>query len=480
MNERSPGREARPDVLLANLSTGGRSYMVLPPLGMAYTAAALERRGYTVRIIDCHAADIDAPSLADQVRRMRPRIVAVGLFTSGLNLFQTSYRPYLEQTRREGAYQRLVVGGHHVNHEPEIVEKLGLDLGLHGDGVLSMPALVDVLLRDKGTLGDVPGALYRDKSGRYRQNPVAFEPDFDAFPRPARHLLDRQLYFHPLSQGRPTVAIVTQLGCPFRCLYCSGQDLEYNRAVRPRSIADVGDEVGECLEQGYGFIEVSDDSFTISRERSTALAEEFLSRGYQFRWSVQTRGDLVDRETLRTMARAGCVKVSFGFGAGNEDLRLGVVNKRVSNERFRQAITWAREFGMTTVFNAIVGFPGETRHDMRETYRRVAECDPDLAAFHPLEIRPGSGYWRLLRERGSVPDDFFVRLANSGMGEVRDNDQGIQAREIKRRAVQMSLRYYLSPRRGARAARVLRGPVFHHVARNGLSLFVIKRLTRGG
>lgn len=453
---------------------------MLPPLGMLYTAAALEQRGYEVRLVDCHAAGIDARGLAQKVRQMRPRIVAVGLFTSGLHLFQTEYRSQLEQTLREGACEHLVVGGHHVNTEPEIVERLGLDLGVRGDGVLSMPALADVLLRGLGSLSDVPGALYRDEAGVLQKNPIALEPDFGAFPQPARHLLDRKLYFHPLSRGRDTAAIVTQIGCSYRCLYCSGQDLEYNRTVRRRSVGDVADEVQDCLAQGYGFIDFSDDTFTLSRRRAVAMAEEFLSRGLDFRWSVQTRGDLVDRATLRAMARAGCVKIAFGFGAGDEALRLGLINKRVTNKRFEQAIVWARELGMITVFNAIVGFPGENLGSMEETFRRVAALDPDLANFHPLEVRPGSGYWRMLLEQGAVEEDFFARLAETGDVDVLDNDRGITTREIMHRAVRMTLRYYLTPRRGLRAARILRGPVLRHVVGNTLSLFVVKRWTQGG
>lgn len=480
MTRRTPNGDARPDVMLANLGTGGRSYMVIPPLGMLYTAAALESHGYEVCLVDCHAADIDAHGLAQRVRETRPRIVAVGLFTSGLHLFNTQYRPQLEQALREGACEHLVVGGHHVNYEPEIVQRLGLELGLHGDGVLSMPALADVLLRGRGALRDVPGALYRDERGAFRMNPIAVEPDFGAFPRPARHLLDRDLYFHPLSRGSDTAALVTQIGCSYRCLYCSGQELEYNRKVRRRSVSDVADEVQDCLDQGYGFIEFSDDTFTLSRSRTAALAEEFVARGLDFRWSVQTRGDLVDRATLGAMARAGCVKVAFGFGAGDEELRLGLINKRVSNERFEETIVWARELGLITVFNAIVGFPGETLRSMEETYRRVALCDPDFANFHPLEVRPGSGYWRMLLEQGAVEEDFFARLAQTGVVDVLGNDRGITTAEIMRRAARMTLRYYLSPRRGVRAARILRGPVMRHVAGNTLSLFVVKRWTRGG
>jgi hypothetical protein len=127
-----------------------------------------------------------------------------------------------------------------------------------------------------------------------------------------------------------------------------------------------------------------------------------------------------------------------------------------------------------------VGFPGETREDIRGTYHRVAQCDPDLANFHPLQVRPASGYWRLLRERGVVGEDFFTRLAHTGHGEVLGNNQGITSAELARYAVQLTLRYNLSPRRGLRAARILRGPVMRHAVRHGVALFVLKRLADGG
>ena len=463
------------DIFLIHSSTDGKSYVVTPPLGLTYIAATLLNKGYSVKIIDNYAYNIKSSELVELIRKYKPAIIGISLYTASLASFLNDIKPKINKEIQKGNTKHLIVGGYHVNFDPDIIKTLNLKYGAIGDGVISMPAFADLVIKNKGNIKNIPGLIYR-KNGKYYNNKPAIEPDFDKFPLPARNLLDNSLYFHPVAKGKQVTSMITQLGCPYRCFYCSGQELKWYRQIRKRNISLVVDEIEFCIANGFSFIDFYDVTFTLEYKRTMALLNEIIKRNLKFKWSSQTTANSLDEKLVQKMSEAGCVKIAFGLGTGNESLRNSIVNKKISDHHYENGIKLLRKYNIASVINTVIGFPTEHAESIKQTYKKVCELDPDFANFFPIELRPASKYHKYLQANKYINEDYFFQLANGKKNMVLDDINEMSSRQLFKICSYYYIKYHTNPKRFIRAFKHTFGKDIHKIINNGLSLFAFKRL----
>lgn len=438
------------DVLLVNLHSVRNKWVLHPPLGLCYLAAVLERDGFDVRILDANVPpELPGPMLLQEIERIRPGIVGVTLFTPDLGSFG-ALLPGLRALQERGGFGELVVGGHHASYDPAIVEQVGLRWGVMWDGEQPFLALCRALLRGQGDPEAIPGVI-SNVSGRSRVNHHRLTPDLDELPRPARHLLDNDAYFNPMSSRRITSAIMAR-GCPFSCSFCSGATETSKLRMRYRRAENVLAELRECKDRwGIDYVEFVDETFTLNRHLVADLCDGL--RGMGIKWGCQTRADVVDRELMRRMGEAGCDKVAFGIDASTERVRMSVAGKRIDDGRFRDAFRWARESGIKSVANIIFGFPGERPYEVNRTLSFVRSLDPTFANFQPLYIYPATEIYERALAEGKIDPGFWKRMVDGEASMVpiyEQPDQGLDAERLRGFGRWFIWRFYLRPGQIAR------------------------------
>jgi len=195
--------------------------------------------------------------------------------------------------------------------------------------------------------------------------------------------------------------ILTSRGCPARCTFCA--NYVTGRSFRYRSPVSVIAEISAWHDRyGLTYFPCWDDALTANSSRLVELcvAMERELR-FPFAFGAITRANLVTPELLRTMRHAGLNNVNFGVESGDDEI-LKSIKKGIRTDQVVRALTWAKEEGLVTACNFMLGFPQETPTQLERTLRFMERIAPLVDAFSTMGVVvpfPGT----------SIYDDFHAR-----------------------------------------------------------------------
>jgi tRNA A37 methylthiotransferase MiaB len=97
------------------------------------------------------------------------------------------------------------------------------------------------------------------------------------------------------------------------------------------------------------------------------------------KWSSYARISNLDYPLLEKMKRSGCVALDIGVESGSMDM-LRAMGRNYNPENAVNIARFARELGIITNFNVVVGFPGETGDSIKRTAELIEKAAPDTFA----------------------------------------------------------------------------------------------------
>jgi len=424
-----------------------RFLKTMPPISLAYVAAALEKAGVNTRVYDdsLHHGDLDARTAA--LQRERPDVVGLSCVTpmaSGIYAMARWVRQFDPSIR-------IVMGNIHADVFAEQILRAGLaDYVVHGEGEITAPALIQALERREDVSGLEGISFLAD--GRHVRTPVRpYVEELDTIAFPAWHLfpVDRYEIFGFASVRKPGALILGSRGCPYKCSYCSLKIMGDRR--RKRSARNLVDEA-EWLHEAFGYKQISftDPIFPLTKKEGLAFSRELISRGLHRKlvWITETRVDLVDLELLEAMREAGLRRIMYGFESGSE-AGLDAIRKHATLEKARRAVEMTRAAGVEIIGFFMLGVPGDTRQSMEQTIRFAANLDIDFAKFTVFSPFPGTPVYEEFLREGKIPEtQAWERFTNY---PTEDNPpiylpDGVTNRDIiamQRRAI---LKFYVRPK----------------------------------
>lgn len=358
----------------------------LPPLGLLYVGAALQKAGYSVQLLDCTFLS-GIEEAKEILRSWRPRLV--GIYTM---ITMARYGIALgKEARKLGV--PVVFGGPDASLDPgKYLRKGAGNFVVIGEGEVSAAELVSCLFQGSDPR-EVKGLAYMDDNGLVvstpRREPIS---NLDGAPFPNRNLIDNERYREVWRQdhGFAMSLIITSRGCPFGCHFCSNHIAPFGRRYTYRGPANVVDELDEVVNRyGYDRVWVADDVFSINRKRTLALCQEITRRRIRFNWSCLTRADLVDDEVLTAMKQAGCYIIYFGVESGSQRM-LDAMNRSMTVQDIMDGTLAAKRAGIKIHTFLLVGFPGETYSSIQSTIRIVKRISPDEFSFTIAYPLPGT------------------------------------------------------------------------------------------
>jgi radical SAM superfamily enzyme YgiQ (UPF0313 family) len=158
-------------------------------------------------------------------------------------------------------------------------------------------------------------------------------------------------------------------------------------------------------DQGYRSIYLTDDHFLLKRQRITDICEGIIERDLQFHWGCEGRVDSVGVDQLPLMSEAGCDMLAYGVEAGTQTT-LDRLEKRQTLAQVEHAVGQAKEHGIARVHGFfVIGCPGETATDIRETFRFAARLELDTFGFNRLAVYGGTPLWKEYVGRGIIDED---------------------------------------------------------------------------
>ena len=356
-------------LLVAPLWYGGSGLDKLiskvPPLGLAYIAAVLEKEGFgNIRIVDMKAEKIGFGELRDIIFNFKPKILGVSLATG-----QVSSGTKLIKIAKEIDKDIIcMIGGPHPSALPEkTLEETDADVCIFGEGELTTLEFVKAVYEGK-ELDGIRGLAFK-KNGAIKKNPPrALISNLDDIPFPARHLILSTAEYSKDSETALTsihATMMTSRGCPFRCAFCDKS--VFGRSFRYRSAKNVVDEI-ETLVKSYNVqsIRFFDDILTAIPKRVKEICDELIKRNLKIKWSCEARVNTVNPEMLKMMKNAGCTEMHFGIESGDQKI-LDLQQKDITLDQAREAVKWTNEAGIESRGYFIIGLPGDTKKTINET-----------------------------------------------------------------------------------------------------------------
>ena len=165
------------------------------------------------------------------------------------------------------------------------------------------------------------------------------------------------------------IQLETYRGCPYACTYCNSPTsrmLDKN-FVRQKKLETVRKELDDYIEKydpNYWFI--IDDSFT-ARPKKDLIALCKLLGEYKIPWWCNTRIEAIDEEILAAMKEGYCDRIQFGIECGNDEYRIKVLKRNITNKRYYEKIPVINNSGIPYGLNVIIGMPDETEEMVFET-----------------------------------------------------------------------------------------------------------------
>jgi len=319
-------------ILLINPKSKALDALPIPPLGILYIAAYIREKGFPdVRVIDDNRERLPIDILEDEISKA-DILGLTGTTSQFVNACELA-----SLAKKHNVF--TIYGGPHASALPE--ESISyMDAVVVGEGERAFHYILTT--KDKG--------IYE----------AQFIKDLDGLPFPARDLIPIKDY--PVRELKrfdgAYTHIVTGRGCSGKCIFCSSPMMwKYPRLM---SADRIFQEMVELYEK-YGFrnIHFQDDTFTLSRKRIERLCTLIIDSGIDFKFSCQTRPDMVDYPLLQRMAEAGCVQIEYGVESGDPRL-LKTARKEYNKQQIRESVRSAKRAGIATYGFFIVGLPGET------------------------------------------------------------------------------------------------------------------------
>ena len=365
------------------------------PLSLSYLAAALQREGIEVEILDLLVARYSKGKVRDKLGQYRPQVVGVTCVT--LN-YPTAAR-ILKVCKEFDPAITTVIGGPHATFalKDTLLRAPWIDIVVRGEGDEAVVELVRVL--EKGAdLHGVAGIAFRKDGAVAQTGPRPLIEGLDGLPLPARHLLPISKY---RALGAPCT-VVTSRGCPFGCIFCSAPAM-FGRRVRFRHPKLVVDEI-EMVHNELGFerINIVDDTFTANPRHAGEVCNEILRRNLKVEWSVYSRVDTITEDLAKLLKEAGCAWILFGVESADEAI-LKTINKGITRDKVRAGVRLATESGMKVFNSFILGLPGESPQTARASLAFAQELNRDYDAkygFHILSPLPGTELYDKADEYG--------------------------------------------------------------------------------
>ncbi|WP_263376736.1 B12-binding domain-containing radical SAM protein [Granulicella aggregans] len=372
------------------------------PIGTLYAASALREMGISVAVFDSMLEEPSAAFVA-MLDAEQPKIVAV--YEDDFNFLSKMCLTRMREVAWEMAgvahNRRIltVVHGSDSTDNPGLFLENGFDYVLCGEAEETLTQLCAAVL--KGDAIPIPmldGLVRRDETGQPVRsgNHLAKNPEWSQLSVPARDLIDLEPYRKAWmdAHGYFSTNMVSSRGCPYRCNWCA-KPISGNK-FHLRAAAAVAEEMAVLKRAGAQHIWFGDDVFALNHHWVEEFAEEVTRRDAAVPFKVQSRADLMTKDTVQHLKAAGCAEVWMGVESGSQSV-LNAMDKGLSLPAVVVARRRLKEAGIRACFFLQFGYPGEGRNEIQETIEFVRENRPDdigISFSYPL---PGTAFYEKVR-----------------------------------------------------------------------------------
>ncbi len=403
------------------------------PLGIAYLGAVL-KKDYEVKLLDATTENYrNVENLGNGLIRyglsdeqIKKKISEYSPNVVGITCLYSSQLPFVRRicqlAKEVNPKITTIIGGTHPSFlADESLKESSIDFIILGEGEETLPRLLKRLEIDQD-FADLDGIAFR-RDGRVQINPrTRYIEDLDGLPFPAWELLPMKKYSTinlPMSttcKSRHWVPIITSRGCPAKCVFCSSVHFWGNH-YRACSAENVLNEI-ELLVKEYNIKEIQfcDDNLIIDKKRAKEIFQGIIDRRLRIFWNTPNGIALwkLDEELLELMKASGCYELTLAIESGDQEVLSKIIKKPLNLARVESLTKIIQRLKIRTHSFFIVGFPGETKEQIRRTFSFARKLRLTSAFFFIANPLPGSKLYEICKQKGYLKDGFDFETINYG------------------------------------------------------------------
>lgn len=418
------------------------------PKWLAYTTAALEQDGHTVKLRDAVASKLALKDLLEEVSAFRPEVLVIETNFSSL----TNDIGVLDKIKHSIGHNivTIITGPPTATYPEQILENGSVDIVARFEYDFVVRELITGISQGK-SLSLIQGIWYKEDNliVKNPERKFSSQEDLDNLPFVAKVYQDHlNVFDYYLSQSLyPVVQIFSGRGCPFKCSFCSWPENLMGRSIRLRSVENLINEF-KYISEELPFVKeifIEDDTFTLKKERVREFCRSKIEDDLSIRWSCNARADL-DFETMKMMKEAGCRLIIVGYESGSDAI-LKSIRKGVVIERAKEFTKDAKRAGLLVHGDFIIGLPGENHETAMQTLQYIKEIRPDVLQVAVATPIPGTEFYDYVRDNGYLQiRDMKESIDENGYQKCIISYPQFTHSDIEKWVNRILKEYYLSPR----------------------------------
>jgi len=364
------------------------------PLGLCYITAVLNDNGHACAIYNADYLDKKTYSsqiemlnatehyraihedpdhsiwkeAADTILEYHPDFVGFSIYTANL----PGAEIIASHLKRRQPGIRIVVGGAHASLAGSriLAESPSIDAVVRGEGEYAM-----LELANGKPVAEISGLDWRKDGVVISNEKREMIQDLDTLSLPDRASL------YPAGRNDEAYALITSRGCPHNCFFCASPMI-WDRRVRFRGTESVIQELQNLKSKGHRLVQFQDDCLTFGRKRFTELLDRMISEKLDLEWICESRLNTLTPDVVALMKEAGCIRVKVGVESGSPEI-LKRVNKGITTEQVIEKTRLIKAAGLEITAYFMIGFPGETNAQARQTIDLAKKISAD---YYSLSI----------------------------------------------------------------------------------------------
>ena len=335
-------------------------------------SACLKRAGHSAELL------ITSPEkIVDKIISYTFDVIGFSVITGERGLILKM----IEKLRNAGIKAPITVGGLDAIFNSEYWnEKSGADIICIGEGERAIVELLDAIER-KSDYKSLKNFWVKEKGITYKNKllPILTVEDLNKLPD-----FDYKIFEN--YYGVPFIAYMCGRGCPYSCAYCFNhayrncQDIAVKQYCRMR---DPGICIEEICRIKTKYIDNGKKERYIYFIDSTSLydkkwAIEFFTLFKEkvgLKYSINACINEIDEDISKLLKDTGCTLIRFGLESGDEEFRMNVLNKKITNETFVKNLAILNRDKVKYQISILMGFPYETIDNAFNTIKFCQEIN---------------------------------------------------------------------------------------------------------
>jgi len=372
--------------------------------GISYISSLLKKHGHnTELVILSRNSDRKSKGILNEcLKNFCPKLICFTAVATEYN-FIAKVAKYVKDNHPD-IY--LLIGGPHASLKPQEVLSGDFDALCVGEGENPTIELVTQLETGKAASG-IANLWIKHGSEIERNSPRPFIQDLDSLPYP-----DREMWLKWIKDKSAVKnSVLISRGCPFSCSYCCNhafRKLAPGPYVRFRSADNIIEEIKQIIARFPATKEIFLEAEAISLNKEWAIElcarlEELnttLRQPLSFGANIRIIPGADLEELFAAFKKTNFHFINIGVESGSERVRHEILKRDYSNEDIINTAKSARKYGLKIAFFNMVGLPGETVADFKETVKINRTCLPDkhyTSIFFPY---PGTELYSLCTHSG--------------------------------------------------------------------------------